>query len=317
MRFLALPFCAALLAAQISGCARLPAAVGSTPRQPVREAAFPPSRPAIADAGLSSSRPWIGVDLVPGGEPTEPSANSQPPARQGGLAEPNARSIGPDPGLPGSTVQPLESGPDPVFEPNPLGILRSLSGGLVSVGEFGRESEPAGFAAQLLPRDTNLAAQHDAELWAPDAKQMYIAAGFWRTPYLGITKHVFYSPLRDQKYIVYYRVLKGIVRRRVVPAGPDYKTAADILRGAQDVYSYDLVAAHDRARQAAYRPDHPVTVGVLIHPMVIGPCWVFLNNPDDQEPRIAIRARDGMIFREGDLAFEAIKLLVRKSDDPI
>lgn len=279
MRLVASTLCAAVLAAYASGCARLPAAAPASPPRAEAALAVAPKLPAAPTVRLDME---IGAGLDPS------------------LLEPA--------GPPGPAAPP---------ELDPLAVLKSFTGGLVNVGEFARESEPAGYGTQLLPRDTNLEAQHDAELWAPDAKQMYIAAGFWRTPYLGITKHVFYSELRDQKYIVYFKVFKGIVLRRVLPAGPDYKTAVNIMRAAQDVYSYDLIAAHDRARLAAYRPNHLITVGVLIHPLVIGPCWVFLDNPDDQRPQIAIRAKDGMIFKEGDLPFEAIKVLVQKSDDPI
>ncbi|MBM3274792.1 MAG: hypothetical protein FJZ00_06545, partial [Candidatus Sericytochromatia bacterium] len=48
---------------------------------------------------------------------------------------------------------------------------------------------------------------------------------------------------------------------------------------------------------------------------VLGPCWVFLDNPREQEPQIAVQARNGQIWREGDLPFDAIKVLVTPSDD--
>ncbi|MBM3269678.1 MAG: hypothetical protein FJZ01_18765 [Candidatus Sericytochromatia bacterium] len=196
-----------------------------------------------------------------------------------------------------------------------LDALFSLQGGLVDVRDMASEPEPPEYGAQLVPVDTNLEAQHDAELWAPDAKQMYVAAGFWKTPLLGMTKHVFYSPSRDQKYILYFKLFKGIVKRKIVKASPRYKVAYDILRGAQDAWSYDLRRAHKVARDAYYRPTGSITVGVLVHPLVLGPCWVFLDNAEDQRPVIAVRASDGGVYRQGDLPFEAIKIIVTRSED--
>ncbi len=212
----------------------------------------------------------------------------------------------------------LKIGTAPVpATPQPTGLepILALGGGLVDVQDWASETEPTGYGTQLVPADTNLEAQHDAELWAPDAKQMYVAAGFWRTPFFGLTKHVFYSPSRDQKYILYFKLFKGIVKRKIVKASPQYQLAYKIMRGAQDAWSYDLRAAHKRARDAYYRPTGSITVGVLIHPLVIGPCWVFLDNPEDQRPVLAVRARDGGTYREGDLPFEAIKVLVTRSED--
>lgn len=204
--------------------------------------------------------------------------------------------------------------PAPAFRKTGLEPLLAL-GGLVDVSDFAAEREPAGYQAQLVPADTNLEAQREAELWAPDSKQMYIAAGFWRSPLFGLTKHVYYSPSRDQKYILYFKLFKGIVSRRIRRASPHYKVAYDLLNGAQDVWSYDLPAALKVARGMYYRPAGSITVGVLIAPILIGPCWVFLDNPEDQKPVLAVRARDGGTYREGDLPFEAIKVLVQRSED--
>ncbi len=288
MRLLRLTGCAALAAALAAGCAKPPAATGHGPPSPAR-----PESNAAVHLDLRLEQPPAKLTQ---GAPAGPAAPEAPGADP-------AFDSAPDPGF------------DPAFDLGGLDVLRSLAGGLVSVAEFAHEQEPAGYGAQILPTDTNLNAQHDAELWAPDAKQMYIAAGFWRSPTFGLTKHVFYSTLRDEKYILYYRLFKGIVQRRIRKAGPDYKTAVNIMRAAQDVHSFDLIRAHQRAKVSAYRPTGPITVGVLIDPMLIGPCWVFLDNPEDQRPQIAVRAKDGTIFREGNLAFEAIKILVQKSDD--
>jgi hypothetical protein len=170
--------------------------------------------------------------------------------------------------------------------------------GLIKKFDVLKEEDLKGYKAQLMPMDTQIRADNTARAWAKDAKQVYIGWGFWKTPMLGQNQHFYYSPSKKKKLIITYKLVTWKSEQKEEDA-PNFDLAYKILKGAADAYNYNGTRAHSRAKQAGYTPTGRNEVGVLIHPIVLGPQWVFLDNEDHQYPLVAVDAHSGEPYRDG------------------
>ncbi|MBI6546433.1 MAG: hypothetical protein HY692_06535 [Cyanobacteria bacterium NC_groundwater_1444_Ag_S-0.65um_54_12] len=169
------------------------------------------------------------------------------------------------------------------------------------------ETQPPGYYVQLVPGDTQAKADDIANRWAPDAKQVYLAWGFWKISMLAQTQHFYYSPGKKKKLIVTFRLVswQQTVKEENSPA---LDLGNKILKGVADVQSLTARSAHQRAKAHGYVPVGANDIGVLIHPLAIGPVWVWLDNEHHHYPLLAVEADSGNVIRNGS-KMAAIRLL--------
>lgn len=167
--------------------------------------------------------------------------------------------------------------------------------------------EDVGYGAQLLPIDTQLKADTRARDWASDAKQVYLGWGFWKSTLLAQTQHVYYSPAKKKKLKITFKLVSW-KHETSEELAPKFGLANKLLKGTADVHSWNGKRSHQRARSSGYTPTGRNEVGVLIHPIVIGPLWVWLDNEDHQYPLMAVKAHSGEVVRDG-LEMAAIRYM--------
>jgi hypothetical protein len=226
---------------------------------------------------------------------------------------PSSESSGPlvvPPDLP-TFLAPPDQQPLALLSP-PQTDLDQIPRGLINVSGLEHDEQASPYQVQLYARQTQLQAQAEAERWASDAKQFYVGIGFWKTPWLGAIKHAYYSPSKDQLFILFFKLFKGIMYKEVTK-DPQFALGNRVLAGAQDAWAVGLDRAYDKVRNAGYKPKGGAfSIGVLVHPIVIGPVWVFIDNPENQNPLLAIHARDGRTIGPGDIEMGFIKQIFEK-----
>ncbi|MBM3267389.1 MAG: hypothetical protein FJZ01_07055 [Candidatus Sericytochromatia bacterium] len=156
----------------------------------------------------------------------------------------------------------------------------------------------SGYGTQLMPNDTQFKADVIAREWSDDSKQVYIGWGFLKTTLLAQTQHFYYSPRKKKKLIITFKLISW--KHTVAEEdAPKFDLANKILKGAADVHSWNGRQAHSQAKRSGYTPAGKNEVGVLIHPLVLGPLWVWLDNEDHQYPLMAVKAHSGAVIRDG------------------
>lgn len=177
------------------------------------------------------------------------------------------------------------------------------------IGRFATFTE-TGYSSQLLPGDTQFKADQIARNWAVDGKQVYIGWGFWKTTMLAQTQHFYYSPSKKKKLIITFK-LTSWKHQVTEEDAPKFDLANKVLKGAADVYNWNGRLAHSEAKKHGYTPSGRNEVGVLIHPLVLGPLWVWLDNEEHQYPLMAVKAHSGAVIRDG-LEMMAIRYMFQQ-----
>lgn len=176
------------------------------------------------------------------------------------------------------------------------------------IGGFSKLTEKdMGYHTQLMPGTTQFQADMMAKQWSEDAKQVYVGWGFWKTSLLAQTQHYYYSDSKKKKYIITFKLVTWKKSTKEEDA-PNFGLANKILKGAYDIHNYDGNQAHSRAKMGGYKPAGRNDVGVLIHPLVLGPLWVWMDDEDKQYPMVAIKANSGEIIKDG-LWMKAIRYM--------
>lgn len=166
------------------------------------------------------------------------------------------------------------------------------------------------YSTQLIPGDTQFKADQIAKKWADDSKQVYIGWGFWKSTLLAQTQHFYYSPSKKKKYIITFK-LTSFKHTTAEEDAPKFDLANKVLKGAADIHSWNGRLAHSQAKKSGYTPGGRNEVGVLIHPLVLGPMWVWLDNEDHQYPLMAVKAHSGAVVRDG-LEMMAIRYMFQQ-----
>ncbi len=179
------------------------------------------------------------------------------------------------------------------FDMKPFQDATGLIGGFTALTE-----KDVSYATQLVPGATQFKADQIARKWSDDAKQVYIGWGFWKSTLLAQTQHFYYSPSKKKKLVITFKLISWKYTTTEEDA-PNFGLANKVLKGAADIHSWDGRLAHSKARQSGYTPSGKNEVGVLIHPLVLGPMWVWLDNEDRQYPLMAVKAHSGAVVRDG------------------
>lgn len=177
------------------------------------------------------------------------------------------------------------------------------------IGRFATFTE-TNYSSQLLPGDTQFKADQIARKWADDGKQVYIGWGFWKSTMLAQTQHFYYSPKKKKKLIITFKLTSWKHSTEEEDA-PKFDLANKVLKGAADIHSWNGRLAHSQAKKSGYTPSGRNEVGVLIHPIVLGPLWVWLDNENRQYPLMAVKAHSGAVIRDG-LEMMAIRYMFQQ-----
>lgn len=173
-----------------------------------------------------------------------------------------------------------------------------------------------GFSVQAMPEKTQGKADNEAFKWAADARQIYVGWGFsgrWAPlSSFGQSRHVYYSITKKRLLYVDYSFLH-FTRARwesddiILKIGGKYLTW--ILTEPRGRYPYNGREAFNEAARWGYvyenRP-RAIIKGIAIHPILIGPKWVFFDASD--RPSMTVDAADGEVRWDGYL-LDILRLL--------
>ncbi len=207
-----------------------------------------------------------------------------------------AQSDAPTPALIGNGSANLERESEPGLANAPKFDIKPFQDAIGTVAGFTPFN--GGYGTQLMPNDTQFKADVIARDWANDSKQVYVGWGFLKTTLLAQTQHFYYSPSKKKKLIITFKLISW-KHTTAEEDAPKFDLANKILKGAVDIHSWNGRQAHSKAKSSGYTPTGKNEVGVLIHPLILGPLWVWLDNEDHQYPLLAVKAHNGAVIRDG------------------